>query len=85
MIQLDTLTGDPIDRLEGRDEAGCNIQRRRRNIILIGRGQIDGDRLVCELNVLRPEDRTVRTGFQQAEEVVLDRHDPMKPASGADR
>ena len=79
------LARDPINRLERRDEARGYIERVRRDIVLIGRGQIDGDRLVCELDVLRPEDRTVRTRFQQAEEVVLDRHDPMKPAPGADR
>ncbi len=76
------VAGGAVDRLDRRDQAGRDIQRGLRHVVLIGRGQIDRHGLIAEVDVLGPEDRPVRARLQESEEVVLDRHIPMKPARG---
>ena len=74
------VAGGAVDRLDRRDQAGGDVERRLRHVVLVGRGEIDRDGLIAELDVLGPEDRPVRAGLEESEEVVLDRHVPMKPA-----
>ena len=74
------VAGAAVDRLDRRDQAGGDVQRRLRHVVLVGRGEIDRHGLIAQLDVLGPEDRPVRAGLEESEEVVLDRHVPMKPA-----
>ncbi len=79
------IAGAAVDRLDRRDEARRDIERGLGHVILIGRGEIDRHGLISQLDVLGPEDRTVRTRLEESEEVVLDRHVPIKPASAPAR
>ena len=77
------VAGAAVDVLDRRDQRGGDVERRLRHVVLVGRGQIDRDGLISQLDVLGPEDRSVRPRLEESEEVVLDRHVPMKPAPSA--
>ena len=62
-------------------KASGDIESGLRHVVLVRSGQIDRHGLISQLHVLGPEDRTVRTRLEESEEVVLDRHVPIKPAS----
>ena len=74
------VAGAPVDVLDRRHETRRHVERRLRHVVLVGRGEIDRDGLIPQLDVLGPEDRSVRSGLEKSEEVVFDRHVPMKPA-----
>ena len=71
------IAGPTVDFFDRRHKRRGHVERRGRDIVLIGRREIYRHRLVTQFDVLGPENGSVRSGLEYPEEVVLDRHSSM--------